>query len=245
MSLINWFTRKPEAAPTAKDSSGLGDLDATRPLLDRDRQPPKPSAAAEEPVARRYSRTEARELLFTVVRETMVKSGVLSSSYKFKVLSLDAAASKFLVMIDVARELEGSAPHWSMVETLIAQAAKARYGILVTAVYWRWTDQVVAVGSQAAPRVTAAPSALAARQPTPSQPAPLEFPAAAGAPLDRAGERFDPIDADEVAAFKNALTQAREGGADVAQPIHPGTSARPAKRDDDAGGLSSTQYGDL
>jgi hypothetical protein len=88
---------------------------------------------------------ERRELLYTVVRDAMVRAGVLSASYKFKVLSLDQRGRQFLVMMDLAREYGGETVRLSEIEALIAQTAKARYDILVTAVYWRINDHV-AVG---------------------------------------------------------------------------------------------------
>src|SRR5574343_431788 len=49
----------------------------------------------------------AAALLYTVVRDAMVRAGVLSASYKFKVLSLDQRGRQFLVMMDLAREYGG------------------------------------------------------------------------------------------------------------------------------------------
>ena len=68
-----------------------------------------------------------RELLYTVVREAMNKMGVLSSSYKFKVLSLDSRGRQYLVMMDVQRLQTGEVGRLAEIETLIAQTAKARH----------------------------------------------------------------------------------------------------------------------
>ena len=53
-----------------------------------------------------------RELLYAVVREAMVRAGVLSSSYKFKVLSLDPRGRQFLVMVDLAHGAGSDTTAW-------------------------------------------------------------------------------------------------------------------------------------
>ncbi len=112
----------------------------------------------------------------------MVRAGVLSASYKFKVLSLDQRGSQFLVMMDLAREFGGDTARLSEIEALIAQTAKSRYDIAVTAVYWR-SNEHVAVGN---PQKTAA-----APRPAPAagntRPGPI---AAAPAPLPRPALRL-------------------------------------------------------
>jgi hypothetical protein len=46
-------------------------------------------------------------MLYSVVREAMIKAGVLSSTYKFKVLSLDSRGRQYLIMMDLARQYAG------------------------------------------------------------------------------------------------------------------------------------------
>jgi hypothetical protein len=113
----------------------------------------------------------------------MAKAGVLSAHYKFKVLSLDGRGRQFLIMVDLARDHGVEASRLVEIEAAIAQAAKSRHDILVSAVYWRTTEQ-------AAPNSAPPPPAAAV--------------AAAAAP-DRS--RFDPIQSDEVVAFKKALAE--------------------------------------
>ena len=48
----------------------------------------------------RQQRAGRREQLFALVRENMIRMGVLSSHYKFKVLTLDPAGEQFIVMVD-------------------------------------------------------------------------------------------------------------------------------------------------
>lgn len=317
MSLFSWFSRKP-APPKAKprsagaEPSGLLNADATVPLApERPGQPLLQPVPPEHAANRKNERMERRELLYTVVRDAMVRAGVLSASYKFKVLSLDQRGRQFLVMMDLAREYGGETARLSEIEALIAQTAKTRYDILVTAVYWRINDHVAVglpqkgitptpVPSAAAPQgvvrkpvpatVRAAPAPVAApassllfpaepaaRFPTtptalgrtPSgttAPAPLLPASSTGpAPLAPASApaRFEPIEADEVAAFKRALADAA-GRA----PVAPAAAARPGVAvrsgpllppshstdfadtempgsDGQSTALSTTQYGEL
>ena len=316
MSLFSWFTRKPAPAKPrlAAEPSGLSNADATVPLQPgRLGKPQAQTLPPEHAANRKNERMERRELLYTVVRDAMVRAGVLSASYKFKVLSLDQRGRQFLVMMDLAREYGGETVRLSEIEALIAQTAKTRYDILVTSVYWRINDHV-AVGipqkgvapmgaalpapaaaapvRQTPPGVAAAPApALAAQGPTAAAAAPLpstrpsaSVPAAAPLrpvvaaeplapatahppvvaprpplqPPPRQAVRYEPIEADEVAAFKRALANAASSSSAPAAAAKPGVPLRsgpllpstpsPTGFEDTempAPDLSSTQYGDL
>lgn len=317
MSLFSWFSRKP-APPKAKprsagaEPSGLLNADATVPLAPgRPGQPLLQPVPPEHAANRKNERMERRELLYTVVRDAMVRAGVLSASYKFKVLSLDQRGRQFLVMMDLAREYGGETARLSEIEALIAQTAKTRYDILVTAVYWRINDHVAVGLPQKGITPTPVPSAVAPQgvvrkpvpAPVPAAPAPVPAPASsllfpaepaarfpttptalgrtpsgttAPAPLLPASNtgpaplapasapaRFEPIEADEVAAFKRALADAA-GRA----PVAPAAAARPGVAvrsgpllppshstdfadtempgsDGQSTALSTTQYGEL
>ncbi|NPC55177.1 hypothetical protein [Caenimonas soli] len=273
MSLFSWmFTaRKPARDP---ESSGLSRVDPTRPAAKRG--PGNDDAANNgQPANRKSERMARRELLYSVVREAMTRAGVLSASYKFKVLSLDARGRQFLVMVDLARNYGGETSRLAEIEALVAQGAKSRYDILVSAVYWRMNEHV-AVGD---------PNAQLQQRPGDSKPAPLESavdsqPAvleSGPAPLEAAPEarkpsRYDPIQADEVAAFKRALASGvanPAAAAAAAVGVPHGASARafdgssrsgpqsytlltgfedtelPDALDRRAPELSGTQYGDL
>lgn len=78
-----------------------------------------------------------RDQLYEVIREVMTRSGVLSASYKFKVLALDKQASSYLVMVDLSSVPTGSAFRPADTEEKIVQRAMRRYRIAVSAVYWR------------------------------------------------------------------------------------------------------------
>ena len=307
MSLFSWFSRKP-APPKPRplaEPSGLLNADATVPLTPgRQSKPLVEPLPPEHAANRKNERMERRELLYTVVRDAMVRAGVLSASYKFKVLSLDQRGRQFLVMMDLAREYGGETVRLSEIEALIAQTAKTRHDILVTAVYWRINDHVAvgipqkgvalqgaslqaattlprrpapvfapAPAPVAAPTRPAAPLPAAAATPAPvpvrtplvppvAAPAPAPVPATPAA-ATRPAPRFDPIEADEVAAFKRALASAA-GGAAVAGaaaakpgvPVRSGPILPPAQptgfedtempgADGPSPDLSSTQYGEL
>ncbi len=146
MSLFSWFTRKSK--PQAPRAAAVGDIG--KPL-------PQAQAGSPQDQLRRGERTERRELLYTAVRDAMVRAGVLSAGYKFKVLSLDQRGSQFLVMMDLAPEYGGDMERLGEIETLIAQSAKTRFGIGVPAVYWRTNAQIV-VGAALRQAVAGAPA---------------------------------------------------------------------------------------
>jgi hypothetical protein len=188
-------------------------MEATRPAARQNGHDVAQAVSNAQPANRKNERMARRELLYTVVRAAMMRAGILSASYKFKVLSLDGRGRQFLVMIDLSRDQAGEIGKLAEIEALIAQGAKSRHDILVTAVYWR-TNEHVAVGDPQ--HAIAVPDSQPA--PLESLPAPLpEAPPQAPpvAPLHRGGARFDPIEADEVAAFKQALA------AGASQPLAP------------------------
>lgn len=275
MSFFSWFKRKPPAKRRLPEPSGAQSAGSSVPMPAR---APKSLASSSSPESSsRNERMERRELLYIVVRDAMVCAGVLSASYKFKVLSLDPRGQQFLVMMDLAREFGGETVRLSEIEALIAQTAKTRYSILVTAVYWRINDQVAegieqkGVAPQGAslphlhppqPMAARAPAA-AARAPSASPavaqnstPAPLER-ASAAAPVRLVAPRFDPIEADEVAAFKQALASAAAARVPAVPgvPLRSGPRAAPSnndfadtvmpEHDSRAQSLSNTQYGEL
>ncbi|PVY57604.1 MULTISPECIES: hypothetical protein [unclassified Simplicispira] len=278
MSLFSWFTRKPASAQSRMaEPSGLLNADATVPMVPgRDGRPVAQAVPAEHAANRKNERMERRELLYAVVRDAMVRAAVLSASYKFKVLSLDQRGRQFLVMMDLTREYGGDTARLSEIEALIAQTAKTRYDIAVNAVYWRLNDHVAVgvpmqgVASARAPVAAQPrpPAAVPARSPAVAPAAPVvraAIPAAVAAvaavvPTPRAEPaRFDPIEADEVAAFKQALASAGRPAATAAPgvPVRSGPMrSSPLLHNDFADtempesdsrqqDLSGTQYGDL
>jgi len=197
MSFLNWFSSKPSPAKSSAAE------DQKRAAASREKSPPSipgrlPVETAAPGDGAKLKRHARREQLYVAIRESMTRSGVLSASYKFKVLSLDQRGNEFLVMMDLAKTFGRPTEQLGEIETLIIQNAKARFEITVPAVYWRIDETAVVVK----PR----PAAEA----IPSGPAPLAE--AAAKPVKPAAPRYEPIQADEVAAFKQALMAASAQG---------------------------------
>ena len=214
MSLFNWFSGKPKTKkPHFQPRSASTPNGKAQP-------------GSQRQASRKNDQTERRDLLYIIVRDTMARAGISSSSYKFKVLSLDQQSGQFLVMVDLDPEHGNDTARLQTMEMRIVQAARSRFEIPVTAVYWRINNQ------------TSSP----AQRPTPLPPS--------VAPT-RLAPRFE---ADELAAFKQALaktTAARPVTArgnpllspdsdDFEDTIVPDYAPRPY-----ASSLSATQYGDL
>ncbi|MDP2448745.1 MAG: hypothetical protein Q8M93_11500 [Polaromonas sp.] len=277
MSFFSWFSGTSskdqhvsgKARPDS-DSSGLTRDERTRPVAGARARAsaPTPLKTGEHAGEQKSQRHAKRELLYAAVREAMIRAGVLSASYKFKVLSLDPRGDQFMVMMDLAQEFGGQADRLAEIEVMIAQSAKSRYNIRVTAVYWRM-NELVSVGRPRpsshgaqphnAPAVAATAGAAAALP----EPAVAVVAAVAAAEPDVAApvaSRFEPIQDDEVAAFKQALAAASASGG-TAQVVQKGVSTRSGPHSytlltgfEDtempempvsAPALSATQYGDL
>jgi hypothetical protein len=252
MSLLNWFSKKilPKYA-LAYESSGLGHVEATVPYMPAGVTATKvsPSLATASAANRKSERLEHREQLYSVVRGAMTRAGLLSSSYKFKVLSLDPRGRQYLIMMDLVNRYAGEAGRLADIETLIAQSAKARHDILVTAVYWRINEHVTA-GLSPPPRAHA-PVA---------RPEPTQLPRrASDSPFadQRGPGSHGPLEPHEMAAFKSALAKARADAtlAGSGEIVHSGRRIPATPPDfqdtemlqpeEQVSPLSGTQYGDL
>jgi hypothetical protein len=235
MGFFNWFLAKPAARSASSTQTDIHATlaDATRPFMPSAKtagQTQAPAGSSSQRLEQRRSERNARrELLFQVVRESMVRVGVLSSAFKFKVLALDQRGRTFLVMIDLSAEFAGETDKLSEIEALISQTAKTRFELVVQAVYWRFYDTVV---SNAVSRQAAASSpAPMFGMPQNSRPAPLtaqpfpDVPPAvarpAPAPLKpvpavmASSGSADPLDSDEVEAFKRALASGSQPGLSI------------------------------
>jgi hypothetical protein len=120
MSFLNWFSDKTatDSLPPAGDAATSGD-------------------------GSRLKRHARREQLYVVIRDAMTRAGVLSASYKFKVLSLDQSGENFMVMMELSKGFDGSPGKLAVIEGLIIKNARALFEITVPAVYWRF-EQVAA-----------------------------------------------------------------------------------------------------
>lgn len=200
-------------------------------------------------------RQERRDHLYRVVRDVMLRSEVLASHYKFKVLSLDTQGQQFLVMVDLLGDIALPGAQLRAIETQVSTMAMQRHKLLVKAVYWR----------QAAPAAAPAPSASAASSPaaasaTPSATTPVPPDAPAPTPRGRGGAKaqgFEPIGPDEVLAFKKAIGEsptsaplATTGRPQVSGPRNAAVmtgfeDTQLLEPDESASPLSRTQFGDF
>lgn len=221
MSFFGWFKNapKPNNDPIglARDARFGGPKDAAAR--------PAEASAAER---RKDERARQRELLFKVVRESMVRVGVLSSSFKFKVLATDPRGKKFIVMMDLSRDFGGEVSQLAEIEKLICQSAKARYNVVVSAVYWRAEEGASSQQSDTAAHTAPAPvtsaAVVAASAPGAAAPATAEVtaPATPGAP--RRGH--EPVLAEEISALKQALAAGAALAANAGRVASGGQPAR-------------------
>ena len=214
--------------------------------------PARQAAGGLQPGAdeRRTRRHARREQLYVAVREAMTRSGVLAASYRFKVLSLDQLGNEFLVMVDLSMDFEDITSQLAAMEALIVQNARARFAITVPTVYWRMdTAHAPAPGKPLPAKELEKP---------PVQVLLGDVPAALPASPVRAAIRHDPLEADEVAAFRRALLDASAKAPvnvfETAAKLRRGISSYtlltgfedtelPESADSPA--LSRTQYGEL
>ena len=110
---------------------------------------PKDSAAGETgPVKMSLDERMAfrREMIFDSVKATMESRGILSGSYKFKVVRADKRGHSFVVMVDLSTDFmeseQGRQRALAQLGTIIGKNALSRYGLGVAAVYWRVNEEL-------------------------------------------------------------------------------------------------------
>ena len=192
MSLLSWLTGDKKKSSKAKTRHAepldsvmyeAGVEFGTMP----ERKPAAPSSqeavmnAAEQAIEQRRQQRKAdrmgrREALFGIVRESMLRAGILSSAYKFKVLSIDQKGRHFLVLLDLSLDLARTEPASRLleIEKMIVESAQNRVQVTVQAVYWRHYQAAPAAGATASGaagvisplRAAAAARAAAAEAPT-------------------------------------------------------------------------------
>lgn len=142
-------------------------------------------------------------------------------------------------MVDLAQGTVNHTPRMAEIEAMIAQSARAKYDILVPAVYWRASEHVAVGDPQQRMPAVSQPAALMPEPPlrrVHSRPAPLE-PVSRPTPLERVSRPaplaaavqpapvsrpaplaavsqpapLEPLQADEVAAFRQALDAGLRG----------------------------------
>lgn len=248
MSFFSWLSGR---SGTEKQASGKIAADSDSSALGREKSSApgglKPLSGDTRGGPQKSNRHARRELLYIAVREAMIRAGVLSGSYKFKVLSLDPRGEQFMVMMDLAHEFGTQTERLAEIEVMIAQSAKSRYNIRVTAVYWRFNEMVSVAQPADATSAINRPAAVQHAEAVPAQ-----------ARVAQPAPRYEPIQDDEVAAFKQALAAASAEGLPASESSKIGRSTprsytlltgfedtempeSPAL----VPALSATQYGDL
>ncbi len=95
-----------------------------------------------------------REMLFDSVKATMESRGILSASYRFKVVRADKRSHSFVVMVDLSTDFmeseQGQQKSLAALGALIRKNALARYGLGVPAVYWRVNEELKGLDPQRA-----------------------------------------------------------------------------------------------
>lgn len=214
MSIFDFFHKK--ATPVAAG------LDSSVPASS------SPSAQAS---SRRTERHNHRELLYSAIRDVMIRAGVLAASYKFKVLSLDSRGRQYLIMMDLLGTPAQDVAHLNHIETLITNTAKSRYSIAVAGVYWRINDLRHTADGTTGSVPSSTPSVQSSTVPAVTPPR---------APA------YEPLQQSEIEAFRQAqaANKDRRASAEPSRRV-----VEPADFEDtrmeSTSPLSVTQYGDL
>lgn len=250
MSLFDWFTsKKPAKTGPTVENTRLGHVAAVNPHAPADKLRTNPAQPSVGQAANgKTERLERRELIYSVVRDAMIRAGVLAASYRFKVLSLDAHGLQYLIMVDLANHSVIHNERLTEIEAQMTQVARMRHNLTVTAVYWRVNEQMTADPSQSPSVRVPAPTLKASEL--------QSHHSSATSPIKQA-PAYEPLQDDEVAAFKRALASVTP----VAPRSAPGRIVTSGRRnptpptdfedtqrvttDDRASPLSGTQYGDL
>lgn len=223
MSLLRWLqAKKPNSDATAvKGKARRTFRETTLPLIS----------------PRRGRRILRREQLFSVVRESLIRAGILSSSYEFKVLALDSNGDAFLVLIDLALPADAMPDEYLLeIERWIQVSGRSRHSMQIPSVYWRRQ----APQDQRGHALKAAVSAQTRRASRGN--GPFQNPMSGGQPVPHRA-----MTEEEVKAFRwNMQTpdMPRHSFASetaVEQPME----ERPPESHSDFSALSETQYGKL
>ncbi|MES2383588.1 MAG: hypothetical protein V4593_03505 [Pseudomonadota bacterium] len=87
-----------------------------------------------------------REMLYEAIRFTMQAHGILSASYRFRVVRNDRRGHMYSVMMDLSTDFmhkrEGRPAQLVALGAAIARNAATRYGLLVAGVYWRVNEEI-------------------------------------------------------------------------------------------------------
>lgn len=98
--------------------------------------------AEPQPSPHKQLRDERREQLNALVREAMLRGGILSTAYKFRALTLDRHGEHFIVLFDLdGHDLDTRHSTLNALELTLQTLVQERHPPLqVKHVYWRVTD---------------------------------------------------------------------------------------------------------
>lgn len=135
-----------------------------------------------------------REMLYEAIKVTMQASGILSGSYKFRVVRNDKRGHQYSVMIDLStdfmRNREGQPEQLHAVGAALTRNAMQRYGLVVSGVYWRVNEQMPGFDRN---------------RPEPAPAAPAEPPESL-----TPRQKYERATAEELAAFEAAWQKGQE-----------------------------------
>jgi hypothetical protein len=87
-----------------------------------------------------------REMLYEAIKVTMQAHGILSASYRFRVVRNDRRGHMYSVLMDLSTDFlhnrEGRQAQLVVLGAAIGKNAAARYAIIVSGVHWRVNDQI-------------------------------------------------------------------------------------------------------
>ena len=87
-----------------------------------------------------------REMLFEAIKVTMQSHGILSASYKFRVVRSDKRGHQYLVMVDLSTDFlhnrEGRPERLTALGAAIVKNAATRHDLLVMGVYWQVNEHI-------------------------------------------------------------------------------------------------------
>jgi hypothetical protein len=87
-----------------------------------------------------------REMLFEAIKVTMQSHGILSASYKCRVVRSDKRGHQYLVMVDLSTDFlhnrEGRPERLAALGAAIVKTAVTRYDLLVMGVYWQVNEHI-------------------------------------------------------------------------------------------------------
>ena len=137
-----------------------------------------------------------REMLFDSVKTTMQGHGILSGSYRFKVVRADKRGHSFVVMVDLSTDFmdseQGRPRPLQALGASMTQNALGRYGVGVAAVYWRVNPE------------------LKGFDPERAAPVPAEETSSPEAQRSANMRKYERATAEELAAFETAWQKGSE-----------------------------------